>query len=94
MPIDFYDYPPPALYDFPYKGPGNLIIVPDAAAVCWQLGIRVKTGDIVYGCSVFTWGGCLIVLPKVVGNITLEIQRAVRRIENANCNGEPRDGRE
>jgi hypothetical protein len=88
------DFPPPVLYDFPYTGPGNLIVVPHADVVCYDLGLRSKVGAKFYGCSWFTAGGCLIVLPKVEGSITQARQDMVRRAENANCNGWPKGERE
>jgi len=93
-PIVLFDYPPPALYDVPYTGPGNLLIVPDASAVCIDIGVKVKPDHVIYGCSWWTLGGCLIVLPKVLWPITQADQDMVRRVESANCNGWPRGDRE
>ena len=89
MDLHLTDWPPPALYDFPYTGLGNLIVVPHADMVCAELGVRSKVGATFYGCSLWTAGGCLIVLPKISHIISKRNQAMVRRVENANCNGWP-----
>jgi hypothetical protein len=94
MDLNLTDFPPPVLYDFPYTGPGSLIVVPHADIVCAELGLRSKVGATFYGCSLLTSGGCLIVLPKIEGRITKKNQDDVRRVESANCNGWPRGNRE
>jgi hypothetical protein len=90
------DFPPPPLYDFPYDGPGVVVMLPVARAdtICRALGVKTKTGERVYGCSLWTAGGCLIVLPSVDEQISRSDQDMVRRVESANCNGWPRGNRE
>ena len=44
MDLNLTDFPPPVLYDFPYTGPGNLVVVPDPDIICAELGLRSKVG--------------------------------------------------
>jgi hypothetical protein len=94
--IVLFDYPPPALWDFPFTGPGVVVTVPldKAEQVCRALGVTTKPGHVVYGCSTWRQGGCLIVLPKVDASISQADHDMVQRVENANCNGWPKWGRE
>jgi len=94
--IWLYDFPPPVLYDFPYDGPGVVVTIPVSSVetVCRALGVKTKSGDRIYGCSLWTAGGCLIVLPAIDIEISKADQDKVRRVESANCNGWPRAGRE
>ncbi len=89
MDMHLIDYPPPPAYDFPYKGPGVIITVKDTDLVCRGLGVQADEVHIIYGCSEYTAGGCIIVLPKISHIITKRNQAQVRRVENANCNGWP-----
>ena len=87
--------PPPA-WDAPYTGPGVVVELPlpRVNLVCRALGVVVEPGRQIYSCAMWTAGGCLEVLPKVVGPITREDQDKARRYEDANCNGWPKGDRE
>ena len=95
--IWLYDFPPPAKYD--YSGPGTVIVMPlgKVRQTCKAIGVQVTRGA-VYACS---WGQpwrkgwpCTIILPEIDREITQSDQDMLHRVENANCNNWPRDGRE
>lgn len=93
--IFLFDFPPPAIYDYSYSGPGSTLIMPlaEVQKTCTNLGVKVAPGQTIYGCS---WVGpiCTIILPEVKGEISKADQDMVRRSENANCNGWPKGNRE
>lgn len=82
--------PPPAVMALP--SPSTLIELqlPLSAlnTVCRALGAdKERRYAILYGCSTWRIGGCLIVVPKVERLISERDQTAVRSHEIAHCNG-------
>ena len=76
---------PPSIY-LPYDGPGIELVLPRqrVKTICFVLGVRKYD---VQGCMIWAPGGCLIVIPQVGPGVTAAEQDAVRRHENAHCNG-------
>ena len=94
--IWLYDFPPPVQYDYP--GSNSAIVLPldKVRKTCKALGVRTHAK--IYACS---WGKpwrkgwpCTIILPEIDREITQSDQDMLHRVENANCNNWPRDGRE
>jgi hypothetical protein len=89
------DFPPPAIYDHPYTGPGDVLVMPLAElrrSAC--AGVRLRPGHVVFGCSLHTKWACTIIIPTVEGEVTAADQATVLRVESANCNGWPKGDRE
>jgi hypothetical protein len=49
--------------------------------ICRALGVKTASGERVYGCSMWTAGGCLIVLPSVDAR---RVGKSIRKFA-ANC---------
>lgn len=80
---------PPSAYSIPYSGAGIELRLPlyDLNIVCHSLGIA--RAESLYGCSKWSIGGCLIVIPAVGNGITSDDQDRVRAHELAHCDGWP-----
>jgi hypothetical protein len=93
--IALADFPPPPAFDHPFTGPGVIVRLaePVVERVCRELGVDVEPTRAVYSCSWWVEGGCLEILPKVGGSITIDDASQLRRVEDANCNGWPRRDR-
>jgi hypothetical protein len=87
------DVVPPARWDFPYDGPGIVLELPRAKvnAVCRVLGVDEKPSRQVWGCAMWANGGCLIILPRIDDIVSVADQAAIRRHEEAHCNGMGKD---
>lgn len=96
--LDLHDFPPPPQYDHPYTGLGSVLVEPlDRVRKSCSI-VKLRPGDVLYACAWVPREGsglpCTIVLPEVGGEITQTDQDRLRRMENANCNEWPKDGRE
>ena len=86
-----FDLPPvPDLWRGP--PPAQLVEIQrpieQVGAVCRALGVKT-TFAMIYGCSTWARGGCVIVIPQVQGPVTAQFQARVREHEIAHCNGWP-----
>ena len=81
---------PPAIYAKDCETPPALELrlpLNRLNVVCRMLG--AEGGQALHGCSLFAIGGCLVIVPKVEGAVTQADQDAVRKHEEAHCNGWP-----
>jgi hypothetical protein len=83
---------PPPQYAGPYRGKLTVVVLPQAEATarCRAMGAASLT---VRACAWRRPGQCIVVLPRIAGDITPAIQAAVRRHELGHCNGWPNDHR-
>jgi len=73
---------PPADY-LPYDGPLVELVRPlqQVGELCELLGVKDEAGKTIYGCSLWTIGGCLIVVADLLERKQIEDH------EKAHCNG-------
>ena len=80
---------PPAQYDHPYEGPGEMRVIEAPFYIVKSLcGVPQK--QFLYACAYATRYGCTIILPDP-HNFAPRYYKALKRHERGHCNGWPRD---
>jgi len=93
MPIDITDVPlPPAIYDHAPSGvveahSGSLSDLEYLCHTQW----RIVTNNVSVGCSWPSRGVWIVILPRIGGEVTPELQARVWRHEIGHVNGWPAD---
>jgi hypothetical protein len=82
--------PPPAIYDYAYKGKlavrqGTMAQVEHYCHTMHGIVSRHQA----LGCSKVDTHSCFVMIPRIGGRVTASIQSQIRRHELAHCNGWP-----